>query len=255
MSEESPEEEPQGKEDDEKPTLDQQYVTNLRNRPKIAAVIAFGVVVLAVLSFANKIIEQGEKLWSRIHPPPTFDARVNLIFESRPLPLVFLVTDHGDFAACSAPVILNIMITNLQEYPATISDYTVEALDANDKWVKLPRIPMRKDLGIYVFTLQLGPEHAMEAHTDPPPLDTQLTATSILAPHVPLVGLAFFDDPLQYSFTQVRVTVRDTLNHQFTTGTLKPDVATVFPGVNFSVPTGHKIADLTKHPIHYHCGR
>ena len=97
MADESPVEEPENKEP-ESPTLDQKYVTRLRNKRPVAKLIAFGTGVLAVLVFANNIIEQGEKFWYRIHPPKVtepapFAARVNLIMQPS-IPWFYLSNRH-----------------------------------------------------------------------------------------------------------------------------------------------------------------
>jgi hypothetical protein len=251
MVDESPEKEPHDKQS-EKLTLDREYATKLRNKRPIAASIAIAVVVLAVFTYANNFHDQWEKTLSWFHPakvPAPFDAQVDMSIQND-YPVFWIVSDEVHSIECPSTAILNMAITNLQTNPTTVSGYAIEALDVNNKWVKLPHIQVLDYQHVYIIEAR-GSALAVSAETDPPPLDKLLT-NHIFEPHIPLRGLVFLNSPLLYSFAYVRVIVRDTSGVQFISGPLKPRRGGI-QGSWFRI-NKDKVIDLSKHRIDYHCG-
>jgi hypothetical protein len=89
---------------------------------------------------------------------------------------------------------------------------------------------------------------------DPPPLDLQLTSTTVLQLHVPIAGIAFFDYPFPHTFSDVHVTIQDTLGNRFTSDILPIQPSNLLTGLSLRV-NPHKRLDLSKLSINNHCGR
>lgn len=252
---ESSEEEPAGKET-EPLTLDREILSKLRNKRPIAVMIVVAMILLLGLKYANNLHDEVVKVGAWLFAekktePATFAVRLDLLLEPT-VPLFYIVRGSS---ACAAPVVLSLSVTNLQTFPVTIFDYTVEAQDNDKKWVKLPKLPMIKNQQIYADTPEMGlASAALLDKVDPSPLDLQLTPTSILQPHVPLVGIAFFDNPFPHIFSDVRVTIQDTLGNQFTSDTLYAKPSNLLTALSLEFNT-HKRLDLKKLYINDHCGR
>jgi hypothetical protein len=248
MSEESPEEE---QKDNEPDTLDKRLLTKLRNIPVIARIIVLVAIVGASLASVNKIHEEWETMMSWLGPPkppdPAFSVEVLTIVNGE-APFFWITKREDKSAVCATPLALTIAITNLQPHPAKIDYYEVEALNVNDKWVKVPRIPNQSsDQKVYAgldpgnLTIITGPF-----------LD-RLAVSTLFESHVPVSGWAFFDLPFPGSVAVFKVTVRDTEGHQFTSEPLTPPVQSL-QAYDMGVGEHNYYLDHTKHQFSYHCG-
>jgi hypothetical protein len=240
----------------ESSTLDQKYITWLRNKRPIAVVIAIGAVLLSGLIYVNELHDEAVKAWAWFFPaketgPATFAVRIGALVQTD-IPLFYIVRGA---TACSTPVLFSLSFTNLQTVPLTVLDYTVEARDTDEKWVKLPKLAMIEGQQIYTDTPEMGLERAtLVDKIDPPPLDLQLKSTTILQPRVPIAGTAFFDYPFPHTFSDVRVTIKDTLGNRFTSDSLPIQPSNLLTGLSLQV-NPHERLDLSKLYINNHCGR
>jgi hypothetical protein len=232
----------------------ERWIKKIKNHPVVAAFIVAGTLVLGVLTFTNTLHDEWEKVLSWLHPqepPDAYAARVDVLMQDD-YPMFWIIRDWTKPVACPAMIQMTISITNLQTFPATLAEYTVEVLDANDHWVTLPHITLGAGDQVYVSLVKNSTSVTLE-DLEPRPLDQQLTAANfLLQPHIPLRGFMFFNDPLRYAFHHVRVKLRDTLGVQFISKPLWPEVGDV-QGTQFTRES--KELNLTDYHIDYHCGR
>jgi hypothetical protein len=245
-----------------KPTPEER-VEWFKRKPVVSAVCAIAILLLGGLTYGNKLMAQWDELWSRLHPK-TYDVGIYLSWQmglhpQTGLPYIWRVDDTNEKQQPYCPVgyFLTLSITNLMPDAMTISDYEVSAKGASGHWVQLRRIAVGKFQHIYSTWWSGRLSDAVQFDLDPPPLDQQLSPTATLPPHRPLVGTAVFEDPSpeEPGYREYRVTVRDTLDHVFTSGVLRADdMKANFPGGSYHF--GYKqidLSDRTKHPYRAQC--
>jgi hypothetical protein len=225
----------------------ERLLARLEHIPLFARIIVYVVIIVAVLTGAAKIIEDVPKILSIFSPsrprPAPFDAQVQIIDFSS---VVFwVVNDDINHTYCPIPVRMFMDITNLQPFPKMLSELTVEAEDVDGNWIRLPHIHFDSGAQLY-----MGSDPTNVRRVDANVVDQMIQGRS-LDPHVPLRGWMFFKNPFQYDFSRVRITVKDRLGVEHTTGPLR--------ALNRSLQTANVITtamkrDLTKLHINYHCG-
>jgi hypothetical protein len=149
---------------------------------------------------------------------PAFSVEVPTTVKNEGVTPYFWITKpENKSIVCVAPLALTIAITNLQPHPAKIDYYEVEALNVNDKWVKVPRIPNQSSEQKVYAGLDLANLTVMTG-----PFLDRLAVSTLFESHAPVQGWVFFDLPFPGSVTVFKVTVRDTEGHQFTSEPLVP---------------------------------
>jgi hypothetical protein len=247
----------------QKPTPEER-VDRFKRKTVVSVVGAVAIVLLGILTYGNKFMEQWDKIWARLHPK-TYDVAIYVARQTglspiTGLPMFWRVDDTGDREQPYCPIgyFLTLSITNLLADPMTIIGYEAAVKDPEGEWLKLPRIAMSEYQHLYATTGGLS--ESTQFLTDPPPLDQQLSPTSILPPHKPLVGIAFFEDPTNGGpgGQEFRITIRDALGHVFTSGTIHPedlktDLANFGTGMTAQLSVHADLSDMKKHSYRQHC--
>jgi hypothetical protein len=228
----------------------QEIIKRFRNKPSIAWIIAIATMALGAIVFTNSLVEQSTKLWYHIFPPPVeqppaFAVTLAVLLDY-PVPAWWIVRPQD--RVCPATLALYIFLTDLQSHAAAIDEMSVEAVNADDQWVRIPRIKLLPGAELY-------------ASFDPTQTSLTENVNSLdrifehgnLQPHVPIEGWMFFEKPFLESFNRIRVHLRDLEGTEFTSGALAAS-SKGERGARIDFHQPRVILDMTKQRVDYHCG-
>jgi hypothetical protein len=219
----------------------------------------YGLATLAAVILLAVAIPQLMAQWKVEHPavpdkvdtqaasviPESFTARVEFILDREPG--LFFWTLNGNYAVCPASVAMFVDLTNLQKSFAMISTFTVEAMNADGAWVKLPQLPTPPGIDVYVQNIP-PPNNAAEVLVE---RFDQLLLNHNFGPNETVRGWAFFDNSLGARFYYVRVTVTDFTGNHYTSPALTLQAAS---GQDVTLHVTGKRKNLTKLKLLDHCG-
>jgi hypothetical protein len=174
----------------------------------------------------------------------TFNARMEVILDREAG--LFFWTVNGKFV-CPAPVAMFLDITNLQSSAAMISKLTIEAMDVNGSWARLPQLPTSAGIGLYVQNIP-PPNNASEVKMDR--LD-QLISNHNFGPSETVRGWAFFDNPFPSRFSVVRISIVDLAGNTYTSA---PLTAQASSAQDRTLEGAGRRRNLTLLKVQDHCG-